>query len=50
MVNISELKKQILLEDIADSGLEKLSKITRELSLKKMNFSSRKTKTQRVFI
>ncbi|MEK7741354.1 MAG: cyclic nucleotide-binding domain-containing protein, partial [Nitrospirota bacterium] len=38
MVNISELKKQILLEDIADSGLEKLSKITRELSLKKDEF------------
>lgn len=38
MVNISELKKQILLEDISDSELERLSKITRELSLKKDEF------------
>jgi CRP-like cAMP-binding protein len=38
MVNISELKKQILLEDIADSELERLSKIMQELSLKKDEF------------
>ncbi len=38
MVNISELKKQILFEGIADSELERLSKITKELSLKKDEF------------
>ena len=38
MVTVSELKKQILLEDIVDSELEKLSKITQELSLKKDEF------------
>lgn len=38
MVNISELKKQILFEGIAASELERLSKITKELSLKKDEF------------
>ncbi|MBU4319514.1 MAG: cyclic nucleotide-binding domain-containing protein [Thermodesulfovibrionales bacterium] len=38
MISINELREQILFEGIADSGLEKLSKITRELSLKKDEF------------
>ncbi len=38
MVNISELKKQILFEGISDSELGRLSKITKELSLKKDEF------------
>jgi len=38
MVNISELKKQILFEDISDSELEKLSKVIKEVSLKKEDF------------
>ena len=38
MATISELKKQILLEDIADSELESLSKIIQELSFKKGEF------------
>lgn len=38
MANISELKKQILLEGIADSELEKLAKVIKEVSLKKGEF------------
>ena len=50
MVNISELKKQILFEDISNSELEKLAKVIKEVSLKKESFSSRKAKIQRAFI
>ncbi|MEK7267405.1 MAG: cyclic nucleotide-binding domain-containing protein, partial [Nitrospirota bacterium] len=38
MVNISELKKQILFEDISNSELEKLAKVIKEVSLKKGEF------------
>jgi len=38
MANISELKKQVLFEDISDSELEKLSKVIKEVSLKKGEF------------
>lgn len=38
MATISELKKQILLEDISDSELEKLSKVIKEVSLKQGEF------------
>ncbi len=35
MTSISELKKQILFEDISNSELEKLAKVIKEVSLKK---------------
>jgi len=38
MVSISELKKQILFEDISDAELEKLAKIIKEVSLKRGEF------------
>ncbi len=38
MISKSELKKQVLFEDISDSELEKLSNIMKELSLKKDEF------------
>ena len=50
MVNISELKKQILFEDISNSELEKLAKVIKEVSLKKESFFLRKAKIQKAFI
>ena len=38
MVSVSELKKQVLFEDISNPELEKLSKVIKELSLKKDDF------------
>lgn len=38
MVNISELKRQVLFEGISDSELGKLTKVIKELSLKKGEF------------
>lgn len=35
MVNIKELKKQVLFEDISDKEMGKLAKVIKELSLKK---------------
>lgn len=38
MVSVSELKKQVLFEDISNPDLEKLSKVIKEMSLKKDDF------------
>ncbi|TAL24252.1 MAG: cyclic nucleotide-binding domain-containing protein [Nitrospirae bacterium] len=38
MVNAKELKKQVLFEDISDREMEKVAKVTKELSLKKDDF------------
>ena len=38
MASVSELKKQVLFEDISNPELEKLSKVIKELSLKKDDF------------
>ncbi len=38
MISISELKKQVLFEDISDPELKKLAKVIKELSLKKDEF------------
>jgi len=38
MITRSDLKKQVLFEDISDPELEKLTKILKELSLKKEEF------------
>ncbi len=38
MASVSELKKQVLFEDISNPELEKLGKVIKELSLKKDDF------------
>lgn len=38
MANVTDLKKQVLFEDIGESGLEKMTKIIREITLKKGEF------------